>query len=84
MAVVCTPPRWAIKPRGGPVIVNSRSRYILVARARVYAGREVERRREREGESMKRERGGDREREPKKETILKEKERKREQIVGTS
>lgn len=39
---------------------------------------------EREGESMKRERGGDREREPKKETILKEKERKREQIVGTS
>lgn len=30
MAVVCTPPRWAIKARGGPVIVNSRSRYILV------------------------------------------------------
>lgn len=65
MAVVCTPPRWAIKPRGGPVIVNSRSRYILVARARVYTEREVERRRgrEREGESMKRERGGDRKRE---------------------
>lgn len=30
MAVVCTPPRWAIKARGGPVIVNLRSRYISV------------------------------------------------------
>lgn len=58
MAVVCTPPRWAIKPRGGPVIVNSRSRYILVARARVYAGREVEGRRERRRVDETRERRG--------------------------
>lgn len=71
MAVVCTPPRWAIKARGGPVIVNSRSRYILVcchscvrvclrvACNACIPEREMEGEKEREGKLTKRESDGE-------------------------
>lgn len=93
MAVVCTPPRWAIKARGGPVIVNSRSRYILVcchscvrvclrvACNACIPEREMEGEKEREGKLTKRESDGEkaeRERGAKKRDDFKGKGRRRE------